>query len=79
MLPLAPGVNGTIFRAWMSAELTVRGRSARIIATHLESFFEPVQVAQAAELVAGPGDTSLPVVIAGDHNTGPGSDQILSY
>ncbi len=79
VLPLAPGLNATILRGWISAEVTVRDRSARVIATHLESFFEPVQVAQAAELVAGPGDTSLPVIIAGDLNTGPGSDQILSY
>lgn len=79
VLPLAPGVNATIFRGWMSAEVTVRDRSMRIIATHLESFYEPIQVAQAAELVAGPGDTPLPVVIAGDLNSGPGSNQILSY
>lgn len=79
VLPLAPGLNATIFRGWISADVTVRDRSVRIIATHLESFFEPAQMAQAAELVAGPGDTSLPVIIAGDLNTGPGSDQILSY
>lgn len=79
VLPLAPGLNATIFRGWISADVTVRDRSARIIATHLESFNEPAQLKQAAELVAGPGDTSLPVIIAGDLNTGPGSDQILSY
>jgi endonuclease/exonuclease/phosphatase family metal-dependent hydrolase len=79
VLPLAPGVNATIFRGWISAEVTVRDRSARVIATHLESFYEPVQLAQAAELVAGPGNTSLPVIIAGDLNTGPGSDMTLSY
>lgn len=79
VLPLAPGVNATIFRGWISADATVRGRTARVIATHLESFYEPAQVAQAAELVAGPGAISLPVIIAGDLNTGPGSDQILSY
>jgi endonuclease/exonuclease/phosphatase family metal-dependent hydrolase len=79
VLPLEPGVNATIFRGWISVDATVRGRTARVVATHLESFFEPVQVAQAAELVAGPGNTSLPVVIAGDLNSGPGSDQTLSY
>jgi endonuclease/exonuclease/phosphatase family metal-dependent hydrolase len=79
VLPLAPGVNATILRGWMSADVTVRGRTARVIATHLESFYEPVQVAQAAELAVGPGDTSLPVVIAGDLNTGPGFKFIFSY
>lgn len=79
VLPLAPGVNATILRGWISAEATVRDRSVRVIATHLESFYEPVQVAQAAELVVASGDTPLPVIVAGDLNTGPGSDQTLSY
>ena len=79
VLPLAPGVNATILRGWISADVTVGDRSARVIATHLESFYEPAQLAQATELVAGPAAISLPVIIAGDLNTGPASDQILSY
>src|SRR5215469_3421264 len=59
----------------------------RVIATHLQSPLdrlggtagEPVQEAQAEELVTGPAATSLPVVIAGDLNTGPGSPATLSY
>ena len=78
-LPLGGGLTVTIFRGWISADVTVRGRTARVIATHLESFYEPVQEAQAAELVAGPAATSLPVILAGDLNTGPGSAQIASY
>ena len=58
---LLPGLNFTILRGWISADATVRGRTARVIATHLESFFEPVQEAQAQELVTGPASTSLPV------------------
>jgi endonuclease/exonuclease/phosphatase family metal-dependent hydrolase len=61
----------TVPRGWISADATTRGRTVRIIATHLESFVEPVQFAQGAELLAGPANTSLPVVIAGDLNTGP--------
>ena len=78
-LPLAPGLTVTIFRGWISADVTVRGRTARVIATHLESFYEPVQEAQAAELVLGPAATSMPVILAGDLNTGPGSAQMASY
>lgn len=78
-LPLAPGLNATILRGWMSADVTVRDRTARVIATHLESFYEPVQKAQAMELATGPGDTVLPVIVAGDLNTGPGSAQTASY
>ena len=78
-LPLAPGLNATILRGWLSVDATVRGGMVRVIATHLESFYEPVQEAQAMELATGPGNTSLPVVLAGDLNTGPGSAQTASY
>ena len=81
-----PGLNLTILRGWISADVTVRGRTVRVIATQLQSpsdkvgrtAGEPVQEAQAEELVTGPAATSLPVVIAGDLNTGPGS-LLLSY
>jgi endonuclease/exonuclease/phosphatase family metal-dependent hydrolase len=61
----------TVPRGWISADLTVRGRTVRVIATHLESFSAAVQQAQGDELVAGPASTSLPVIVAGDLNTGP--------
>ena len=87
-IPL-PGLNLTILRGWISADVTVRGRTVRVIATQLQSpsdkvgrtAGEPVQEAQAEELVTGPAATSLPVVIAGDLNTGPGTDPnvMLSY
>ena len=66
-------------RGWISVDATRGGTTVRFIATHLESFNEPVQEAQAMELASGPGDTSLPVILAGDLNTGPGSSQVLSY
>ena len=78
-LAVEPGVNATILRGWLSVDATVRGRTVRVIATHLESFFEPVQEAQAAEIASGPANTSLPVILAGDLNTGPGSAQTASY
>jgi endonuclease/exonuclease/phosphatase family metal-dependent hydrolase len=78
-VPLAPGVNVTILRGWLSADATVRGRTVRVIATHLESFSEAVQQAQAAEIASGPANTSLPVILAGDLNSGPGSAQMASY
>lgn len=78
-LPFAPGLNVTIPRGWLSADATVRGRTVRVISTHLESFFEPVQEAQAAEIANGPANTSLPVILAGDLNTGPGATQTASY
>jgi endonuclease/exonuclease/phosphatase family metal-dependent hydrolase len=69
----APTVAGTVTipRGWISADLTIQGRTVRVIATHLESFSAAVQQAQGEELVAGPASTRLPVIIAGDLNTGP--------
>ena len=78
-LPLLPGTDVTLLRGWLAADATVRGRTVRVIATHLESFFEPVQEAQAAEIANGPANTSLPVILAGDLNGGPGSTQTASY
>ena len=64
----------TLPRGWGSVDVTFHGRSVRFIVTHLENFvpqFPPtllVQEAQAAELIAGPANTTMPVVIAGDFN-----------
>jgi endonuclease/exonuclease/phosphatase family metal-dependent hydrolase len=68
-----PTVAGTVTvpRGWISADLTVRRRKVRVIATHLERSSAAVQQAQGGELLAGPASTPLPVIIAGDLNTGP--------
>jgi endonuclease/exonuclease/phosphatase family metal-dependent hydrolase len=70
-----PSVAGplTIERGWAAADVALHGRTVRFVATHLESFSPAVQAAQAAELLAGPAATGLPVVMAADFNTGPGS------
>lgn len=78
-LPLAPGLTIPSTRGWVSADATVTGRTVRVIATHLESFYEPVQEAQALELATGPANTSLPTILAGDLNSGPGSAQVATY
>lgn len=61
----------TVTRGWASVDATRHEHTVRFIATHLESFDYGVQLAQAKELVAGPAHTSLPVILAGDLNTGP--------
>ena len=64
-------------RGWMSVDATVRGTTVRLISTHLEVPGSPAagaaQLAQAGELLAGPADTSLPVVMLGDFNSLPDS------
>lgn len=73
VLTLTPvGVKETITRGWTSLDVKVGESTVRYVETHLESFSNPVQKEQAAELLAGPMHTSLPVVLGCDCNTGPG-------
>ena len=61
----------TLYRGWVSADVSLRGKGnkVRVITTHLESFHPGVQLAQAQELLAGPGQTALPVIFIGDYNS----------
>jgi endonuclease/exonuclease/phosphatase family metal-dependent hydrolase len=59
----------TVPRGWVAVDVKLRGRSFRVVATHLEAFSPLAQVAQAQELLAGPASTDRPVVIAGDFNS----------
>jgi hypothetical protein len=79
-LTLTPvGVKETILRGWTSVDVTVGGKTIRYVETHLESFSNSVQKAQAAELLAGPAHTRLPVILACDCNTGPGITPTYGY
>ena len=65
-----------VYRGWASADVKHRGKTYRFINAHLESFYEPVQWAQAAELIQGPANTDLPVILAGDFNSDAASGGI---
>jgi endonuclease/exonuclease/phosphatase family metal-dependent hydrolase len=56
-------------RGWVAADVKIRGKSFRVVATHLEAFSPLAQVAQAEELLSGPAAVEGPVVIAGDLNS----------
>lgn len=64
----------TILQGWGSVDVSLHEQSLRFIVTHLATFISQipstvlVQEAQAAELVSGPANTALPVVISGDFN-----------
>jgi endonuclease/exonuclease/phosphatase family metal-dependent hydrolase len=63
------GTDVTLLRSWCSVDVRVRGKSARIVNTHLEvEFFDLIQLYQAHELLDGPFQTSLPVIALGDFN-----------
>jgi endonuclease/exonuclease/phosphatase family metal-dependent hydrolase len=68
-----PTLGGTVtdWRGWTAVDATVNKRTVRFINTHLDSTVAQIRVAQAAELLAGPANTSLPVVLVGDLNSPP--------
>jgi endonuclease/exonuclease/phosphatase family metal-dependent hydrolase len=56
-------------RGWTSVDVKFRGRPFRVVNTHLEGFSGAVQVAQGAELLAGPAGSGLPTLLVGDFNS----------
>jgi hypothetical protein len=61
-----------VHRGWCSAEVFTRGERFRCICAHLEDeSFPEIQEAQGQELLAGPANTEMSVVILGDFNADP--------
>jgi endonuclease/exonuclease/phosphatase family metal-dependent hydrolase len=60
-------------RQWAAVDVKSRGKEFRFISTHLESVGGPetYRFYQAAELLAGPANTELPVIALGDFNAEP--------
>ncbi len=59
-------------RGWVSVDATVDGQSFRFVDTHLDTgqlLPGAIQLAQAQELLATAGATSLPVIYTGDFNS----------
>ena len=60
----------TSLRGWASVDVTASDTtSLRDHATHLEGFDPRVQLAQASEILTGPANTPLPVVLVCDCNS----------
>ena len=62
----------TFTRGWTSVDAKVNRRTFRFISTHLEAFSPYHRWAQSNELLSGPANTALPVVLVGDLNSYPG-------
>ena len=56
-------------RGWISVDAKLRGKNYRFVTTHLETFVNEYQAAQAQELLYGPLNTYLPTILAGDLNS----------
>jgi endonuclease/exonuclease/phosphatase family metal-dependent hydrolase len=67
-----PALGLSVTRGWCAADVFVRGRNIRCICAHLETEVVPeLQAAQVLELLAGPADTKMPVIVFGDFNADP--------
>jgi len=56
-------------RGWITVDVKVRGKNYRFATTHLETFSPDYQAAQTNELLSGPLNTELPLILAGDLNS----------
>ncbi|HEV2064389.1 MAG TPA: endonuclease/exonuclease/phosphatase family protein [Thermoanaerobaculia bacterium] len=72
--PISPDFTFVLQRGWASVDAKVRGKSFRFVTTHLEADSEQVREAQALEVVLGPANTSLPVVLVADANSNANGD-----
>lgn len=72
----------TFRRGWVAVDVKTRGKSFRLISTHLDRaclpFTSAIQRAQAAELLNGPAAIELGVVLVGDLNS-PGDGSGVTY
>jgi hypothetical protein len=69
-VPVPDGESIDLERGFVWAVVTLRGTPTLFVNTHLEvSAFEPVQLAQAAELLAWLSTRSEPVILVGDFNS----------
>lgn len=63
----------TITRGWSAMDAILKGHMFRMVTTHLEplsSVISPfIQESQGNELLAGPGQTDLPLIFTGDFNS----------
>lgn len=68
-----------VVRGWSSIDLRWDKRLIRVINTHLESLAEGIQTAQAMEILNGPANTELPVIVMGDLNSNADGSSTPTY
>ncbi|MGD9678826.1 MAG: endonuclease/exonuclease/phosphatase family protein [Vulcanibacillus sp.] len=69
----------TVIRGWTSIDAYFKGHKFRLVNTHLEPLSPRVQVAQANELLAGPGQTKRPLIFIGDFNSNANGSGTPTY
>jgi len=67
-----PAMGLSVTRGWCSVDAFIRGQNLRFVCAHLEEETAPqIQMLQAQELLSGPANVNLPVILAGDFNADP--------
>lgn len=71
---------GTIVdtRGWTAIDVVAHERPFRVVNTHLDPYDPTIRQAQAQELLEGPLDAAMPVVLMGDLNAQPTQPSIAS-
>ncbi|PAB56372.1 hypothetical protein CCE28_20935 [Anaeromicrobium sediminis] len=69
----------TILRGWSSVDISLYGKKFRLVNTHLESESAKVRLAQATELLKGPGATDIPLIFIGDFNSNADGMEAPTY
>ena len=64
----------TILRGYSFVDVKKDGKAFRLINTHLEPASPSVRNSQATELLSGPAQKNMPMIITGDMNADPASD-----
>ena len=75
-IPLPIGEEVYAPNQWVSVDVKWKRRRFRFVSTHLADGVEQVARPQAAELLAGPLATELPVVLVGDFNSDVAADYV---
>lgn len=65
------GSSVEVRRGWTTVDAEIRGERFRFVNVHLESFAPAIRDLQAGEVLAGPANTTGPVVLVGDFNATP--------
>lgn len=65
-----------ILRGYVAVDATICGNDYRFVSTHLESDYDPIQLAQASELIGYLQTETKPVILVGDFNSNAALDEV---
>ena len=72
------GVPIDILSSWASVDVNTPDGTVRFVTTHLSEHSEVVRLVQIGELLAGPLDTDLPVILVGDLNSNASAEDLAN-